>query len=305
MNRIRSLGFASALALAATWGPRMAHATMVQFDPNYNGVVCTSGCGAPTPFAPTGNASLSVSTSSSRVALGSASATTIITNTGGVAISVKLGNSSVTAATTDTLIQPGTAWVFATGSNTYVAAITASGTSALVASTGTGSPQIAGGGVFSGSVTVADGADAALGAKADAASCATAATLMACLRQVDADVKGVGQVSIVPATHVSTASLAANLVVTGSAGSLKSIDVAADSTLYANDWWIIILNATSPPADGGVQPAFCLPLTAGTRGFAGALPTPVAFGAGIVISVSTTGCYSKAASTHAFISGDF
>lgn len=105
-------------------------------------------------------------------------------------------------------------------------------------------------------------------------------------------------------TPVTTAALAANLVVKASAGNLYSFEVAADSTLSAAAWWIMIYNATSAPGDGAVTPLKCYAMASGTTSFAAAFPTPVAFSTGVTIGVSTTGCFNKTASTHAFISGD-
>jgi len=107
-------------------------------------------------------------------------------------------------------------------------------------------------------------------------------------------------------THAQTSALAASLVAKASAGTLKSFEVGADSTLSASAWWVMIFDATSLPADGAVTPAKCYPIPAnqpvagGTFGAAG-----VGFTTGIVIGVSTTGCFSKTASTHAFIGADY
>ncbi len=106
------------------------------------------------------------------------------------------------------------------------------------------------------------------------------------------------------ATVVSSAALAANLVVLGAPGSLFSFNVTADSTLAAAAWWIMIYDATTAPGDGAVTPAKCYGVPLGTTSVSGAFPAPVSFATGIVIGVSTTGCFVKTASTHAFISGD-
>lgn len=107
------------------------------------------------------------------------------------------------------------------------------------------------------------------------------------------------------ATVISTAALAANLVVKASAGNLYSFEVSATSTLFAANWYIMIYDLTAAPADGAVTPAKCYLIPAGTSTFTGAFPTPARFATGIVIGVSTAGCFSKTASTQAFISGDF
>lgn len=106
-------------------------------------------------------------------------------------------------------------------------------------------------------------------------------------------------------TQTASSALAANLVVKGSAGNLYSFQVSADSTLSGAAWWIMIYDATSAPGDGAVTPARCYALPSGTTSFAAAFPTPVRFATGITIGVSTNGCFTKAASTHAFIAGDY
>ena len=106
-------------------------------------------------------------------------------------------------------------------------------------------------------------------------------------------------------TKTSTAALAASLVVKATAGNLYSFEVSADSTLSAAAWWIMIFDATSLPGDGSVTPAKCYAFPSGVTSAAYAFPAAVSFTTGIVIGVSTTGCFTKTASTHAFISGDY
>lgn len=105
-------------------------------------------------------------------------------------------------------------------------------------------------------------------------------------------------------TPATTAALASNKVVKASAGNLYSFQVSADSTLSAAAWWIMIYDATSAPVDGAVTPQKCYAMASGVTSYAAAFPTPAAFLTGITIAVSTTGCFTKTASTHAFISGD-
>jgi hypothetical protein len=106
-------------------------------------------------------------------------------------------------------------------------------------------------------------------------------------------------------TTASTAALAANLVAKATPGSLYSFEVAADSTLSGAAWWLMLYNATSAPVDGAVTPFKCYAFPSGTTSFAAAFPTPAVFSAGITMGVSTTGCFSKTASTHAYLSADF
>lgn len=122
--------------------------------PNADGSINILGSvTAGTAFVPTGNATLAVSNVSARVALPSAGPTALITNTGNVPVYVKFGDVTVTAATTDTPIPAQQSIALNIGSNTYIAAITASGTSNITVSTGTGIPSMAGGGSSGGGST--------------------------------------------------------------------------------------------------------------------------------------------------------
>lgn len=105
-------------------------------------------------------------------------------------------------------------------------------------------------------------------------------------------------------TPVSSSSLEANHVIKASPGNLYSFNVSVDSTLSAVAWWLMIYNATAAPADGAVTPAKCYAFPAGTTSYSAAFPLPIGLGTGITMGVSTTGCLTKTASAHAFISGD-
>lgn len=106
-------------------------------------------------------------------------------------------------------------------------------------------------------------------------------------------------------TPATTAALASNQIVKAAPGNLYSFEVGADSTLSAAAWWIMLFDSTTLPGDGAVTPKKCYPMPSGTTGASFAFgAAPVAFTTGIVIGVSTTGCFSKTASVHAFISGD-
>ncbi|MDE2100320.1 MAG: hypothetical protein KGL39_23920 [Patescibacteria group bacterium] len=104
--------------------------------------------------------------------------------------------------------------------------------------------------------------------------------------------------------YSSTAALASNAVIKSAAANLYSFQVAADSTLSATTWWIMIFDATSLPSNGAITPTKCYGIPAGITGASFAFPNPVRFTTGITIGVSTTGCFTQTASTHAFISGD-
>lgn len=116
---------------------------------------------------------------------------------------------------------------------------------------------------------------------------------------------GGGTVSIAPATSVSSPALAANQVVSATAANLVSFNVSADSTLSGAAWWVMVYNSATAPADGAVAPVKCYAMPSGAIGISASFPTPVSFSTGIVIGVSTTGCFTKTASTHAFISADY
>jgi hypothetical protein len=125
---------AAAMALALV--PLSALATVIPAQP---------------PFQPTPSYSqLSVSATSARVALPTGS-TIVVYNTGSVAAYVTLGGSTVTATTGNDVIQPSSWSAFTVGTNTYLAAITSSSTTALNISGGTGLPTGAGGGGGGGS----------------------------------------------------------------------------------------------------------------------------------------------------------
>lgn len=109
-----------------------------------------------------------------------------------------------------------------------------------------------------------------------------------------------------PATHGQCSALCSNSVLKNTAGVLNSFEVSADATLAGAIWYVMVFDAASLPADGAVTPAKCYQQPSGTTQMGGTLgPGGVTFGTGIVIGVSTTGCFSKTASTHAFIAGDF
>lgn len=106
-------------------------------------------------------------------------------------------------------------------------------------------------------------------------------------------------------THIQSSALAANLVVKAAAGNLYDFNVSADSTLSGAAWWVMIYDATSAPGDGTVAPAKCYALPSGATSISAAFPAPTAFTTGMVIGVSTTGCFTKTASTHAFIGAGY
>ncbi|HTR14077.1 MAG TPA: hypothetical protein VMI72_12695 [Roseiarcus sp.] len=132
------------------------------------GVISGSFSATLSGFQPTPSYSqLSVNASSSRVALPSG-AVVVVYNTGSYVAYVTLGNSSVSATTGYDAIQPNSWMAFTVGTNTYLAGITASGTTALNISGGSGLPTGAGGGAGGGgSSSITTWASGTLGSMAN------------------------------------------------------------------------------------------------------------------------------------------
>jgi|SRR5579859_2527885 len=111
----------------------LSNAALAQTLPNQN-------------FNPTGETSLSVTTTSAAVALATnqashPSATTVlISNTGGTDARVLLGGSSCTATTSSYLVRSNETRAWYIGAQTYLCAITASSSTTLDIATGTGFP---------------------------------------------------------------------------------------------------------------------------------------------------------------------
>jgi hypothetical protein len=105
------------------------------------------GGGSIAPFAPVGQATRTVSTTASNIALPTADPTVLIENTGANDAFFNLGvGAGTTASTTNFRLTAGHSLVVTAGANTYLAAITASGTTSLAITTGTGTPVLTGGG---------------------------------------------------------------------------------------------------------------------------------------------------------------
>lgn len=113
-------------------------------------------------FNPVASTTLAVSNVSARVAFPSADTSVLIRNTSTADAYLVFGSGSVVATTgTGTLLPAGQAVAYSVGATTNVAAITASGTTSLAITTGTGLPALTGGGGGSGgggAITAASGA---------------------------------------------------------------------------------------------------------------------------------------------------
>ena len=150
-------------------------------------------------FTPGGSyATIAVSTTSSNVALPTGP-TSVVYNTGAYPAYIKFGSSGVVATTSDDVIQPNAWMAFAVGTYTTLAAITASNSTNLNISGGTGFPtgSIGGAGTGTGSAVTAasgafvDGAIATLGAQADAAWSGTgSATGISVLKAISGKLAG-------------------------------------------------------------------------------------------------------------------
>lgn len=111
-----------------------------------------------------------------------------------------------------------------------------------------------------------------------------------------------------PTTAIRTSAssiLASSLVVKATPGFLYGFQVSADSTLSGAAWWIMIYDATVAPGDGTITPTKCYAMASGVTSFSASFSVPINFATGITIGVSTAGCFTKTASVHAYLSGDF
>lgn len=114
-------------------------------------------------------------------------------------------------------------------------------------------------------------------------------------------------INLAPLTNAVTGSLASSLVVSASANPLVTLDVNVDSTVYAADWYVLVMNATSAASSpSAVTPKKCYQVRAGIPQWAmGYGVNGLAFATGITVLVSSTGCFTyTAVGAHAFISGD-
>lgn len=193
-------------------------------------------------FTPTGEAALSVTTTSDRVALGSSGPTALVINTGANTTYVEFGGALVVATTAaGTPIPSGWGMTFDIGAATHLAAITAFSTSTLTASTGTGMPDLVGGSAVSGgsttNLTAVGGAAIALGQAAMAASLPVVIASNQTAVPVAPQAIATGG-----ATYLNIAAGQATTVVKASAGTLYAI--VLNSAATANNTTVVYDNAS-------------------------------------------------------------
>lgn len=103
-------------------------------------------------------------------------------------------------------------------------------------------------------------------------------------------------VGIIP---VVSAAAEANHVLKATPGNLYYLR----ATSGANAGYVLVFNAAAAPADGAAQtPVLCEKLAANSSLAVFDLSYPYYFSTGIVVSFSTTGCFTKTADATAFFS---
>lgn len=94
-----------------------------------------------------------------------------------------------------------------------------------------------------------------------------------------------------PVTNASGS--ASGLLAKTSQGSLCSLSV---TNYTSTGGYVMVFNTTAIPADGAVTPIDCRPLAAGGVTTINWFPVPMYMSVGISVSVSSTGCLTKAVS---------
>lgn len=101
-------------------------------------------------------------------------------------------------------------------------------------------------------------------------------------------------------TPVTTSAVASNLVVCAAACNVYGFNV----TVGASAGYVLLINATSAPADGAVTPIWCIPVAANSGIDVSWRQAPRKMTTGATLIFSTTGCFTKTASATAFMTGD-
>lgn len=101
------------------------------------------------------------------------------------------------------------------------------------------------------------------------------------------------------ATPVVSAALEGSHVLKAAPGCLGAIYITIDATTVG---YLMLFNATSAPVDGAVTPVECVYVSTapGTIGLNFAPQPTEWFSTGIVAVFSSTGCFTKTISAHAF-----
>ncbi len=195
-----------------------------------------------------------------------------------------------------------------------------------------GKVDIPSGGVVAGAYASGAVPDIAAAGLTDAAACTSGTSVLACLRQMDADVKAaipagtniIGNVRVDQTTPGTTngvaiapsaaAGVGISAVVSGSAeashvlkGSGGNLYGAYATNLTATAGFLAILNSTTAPGDGAITPLACVPLPGNSSAYIsrGAGP-PQVYSTGITAVVTSAAtCFTKTTGViTAFISGD-
>lgn len=100
------------------------------------------------------------------------------------------------------------------------------------------------------------------------------------------------------ATPVVSAVLEGSHVLKAGPGCLLAAYAVVDSTTAG---YILVFNSTTVPANGAVTPVHCIPIAVSSYNFINFAPQPPEwYSAGITIVFSSTGCFTKTISAHAF-----
>ena len=102
-----------------------------------------------------------------------------------------------------------------------------------------------------------------------------------------------------PATPVVSAALEGSHVLKSAAGCLLAVYATIDSTTAG---WLMVFNSATVPADGSVTPVDCVYISQapGSLGLNWAPLPPEWFSTGVSVAFSSTGCFTKTLSAHAF-----
>lgn len=106
-----------------------------------------------------------------------------------------------------------------------------------------------------------------------------------------------------PIPPVVTSSAVSNLVVKSACDPMAGCRLFDFQVTNTVSGYVLVFDAASAPVDGAVTPVKCYQVGAGTTGVSFPNP-PLKFSTGIVLVMSTTGCFTKTASATAFFSAE-